>query len=398
MGRVVAIGGMVLSRGLTLEGLMTSYYSRNAGTYDTLLQMCRWFGYRPKYEDLCRVYVTQDNIDRFDAVLTAVEDMKEQFAEMKRQDKKPSEFGLMIQESPDTLETSLLITARNKMKGTEVLTRSLSYGGVYADTSKLSRDISVNNHNVRMVERFLQNVRFEFNDSRYMASSVSKFIIADLIRSLKIPYVNKKFDTDGLAEYIENSDVFMYWDVVIARGDSKSPEMQSCFGISNLSATVRNFHTKGEQDAYIRIGGTNNRVMDPGIFDAGLDLTAPQKELILKERGKSPNSELVAADYLKLRQNPLLVIYPIDLFTKLSSAQEDMCLTSEQRDKLIRRKEAIKDEVGNRTTPLVAFAFGFPKKESAVKLTYRANRIKLDELTKGLEIDDEGEGAEEADD
>lgn len=55
---------MVLSRGLTLEGLMTSYYSRNADTYDTLLQMCRWFGYRPGYEDLCRVYLTQENIDR----------------------------------------------------------------------------------------------------------------------------------------------------------------------------------------------------------------------------------------------------------------------------------------------------------------------------------------------
>lgn len=39
--RVIAIGGMVLSRGLTLEGLMVSYYSRNAGAYDTLLQMCR---------------------------------------------------------------------------------------------------------------------------------------------------------------------------------------------------------------------------------------------------------------------------------------------------------------------------------------------------------------------
>lgn len=44
---------------------MTSYYSRNAGTYDTLLQMCRWFGYRPGYEDLCRVYLTQENIDRW---------------------------------------------------------------------------------------------------------------------------------------------------------------------------------------------------------------------------------------------------------------------------------------------------------------------------------------------
>ena len=90
--RVIAIGGMVLSRGLTLEGLMTSYYSRNAATYDTLLQMCRWFGYRPGYEDLCRVYLTQENVDRFDAVLDAVEDLKLQFAEMDRQGKIADSF------------------------------------------------------------------------------------------------------------------------------------------------------------------------------------------------------------------------------------------------------------------------------------------------------------------
>lgn len=74
--RVIAIGGLVLSRGLTLEGLMVSYYSRNAGAYDTLLQMCRWFGYRPRYDDLCRVYLSQINIDRFDAVREAVSDLK----------------------------------------------------------------------------------------------------------------------------------------------------------------------------------------------------------------------------------------------------------------------------------------------------------------------------------
>ena len=77
---------------------MISYYSRNAGAYDTLLQMCRWFGYRPKYKDLCRVYLTQENIDRFDAVLDAVDDLRQQFEEMERQDKKPKDFGLMVKE------------------------------------------------------------------------------------------------------------------------------------------------------------------------------------------------------------------------------------------------------------------------------------------------------------
>jgi hypothetical protein len=147
--RVIAIGGMVLSRGLTLEGLMTSYYSRNAGAYDTLLQMCRWFGYRPKYEDLCRVYMTQVNVDRFVAALDAVDDLKSQFAEMELQGKSPKDFGLMVKESPDTLETTLLISARNKTRHTDKIDYHLNYGGVYADTSKLSKDPEINKLNIK---------------------------------------------------------------------------------------------------------------------------------------------------------------------------------------------------------------------------------------------------------
>ena len=54
---VIAVGGFSLSRGLTLEGLVVSYFLRNSMMYDTLLQMGRWFGYRRGYEDLCRVWM-----------------------------------------------------------------------------------------------------------------------------------------------------------------------------------------------------------------------------------------------------------------------------------------------------------------------------------------------------
>lgn len=389
--RVIAIGGMVLSRGLTLEGLMTSYYSRNAGTYDTLLQMCRWFGYRPGYQDLCRVYLSQENVDRFDAVLDAVEDMKSQFAEMKRQDKKPKDFGLLIKESPETLNTAMLITARNKMRGTEVIEYRLNYGGVYADTSKLLRNMAVNNHNFQQVESFLKKIEIQRINNRFMASDVSKFDVASLIRSLRIPYVNKKFDTEGLAEYIENSVIFPYWDVVIATGDAKN--LRNCFGIKDATATERSFHVNGTNDTYIRIGGTNNRVLDPGIFDSGLWLTEPQRELILQQK-QSKGDTLSALDYLRKRSTPILVIYPIELKTKVSDAEcEDV-----DRETLEKLKQSIKDEVGNNTTPLVAFAFGFPEKESSLRLKYRANIVKLDELNGNLEIDDDEEGKEDVDD
>lgn len=45
---VIAIGGDKFSRGLTLEGLSISYFTRESKYYDTLMQMGRWFGFRPK--------------------------------------------------------------------------------------------------------------------------------------------------------------------------------------------------------------------------------------------------------------------------------------------------------------------------------------------------------------
>ena len=70
---VIAVGGNTLSRGLTLEGLVSSYFLRSSNTYDTLLQMGRWFGYRPGYGDLPRIWTTQELADDFE-FLAEVED------------------------------------------------------------------------------------------------------------------------------------------------------------------------------------------------------------------------------------------------------------------------------------------------------------------------------------
>ncbi|MFP3398587.1 Z1 domain-containing protein, partial [Brevibacterium sp. SIMBA_078] len=63
----IAIGGTVLARGLTLEGLAVSFFLRTSNQYDTLLQMARWFGYRPDYDDLPRLWTTDDLVSKFRA-------------------------------------------------------------------------------------------------------------------------------------------------------------------------------------------------------------------------------------------------------------------------------------------------------------------------------------------
>ena len=76
---VIVIGGDKLSRGLTLEGLTVSYFTRSSNTYDTLMQMGRWFGFRPGYLDACRLFTTSTLYASFSHISMATEDLAAQF-------------------------------------------------------------------------------------------------------------------------------------------------------------------------------------------------------------------------------------------------------------------------------------------------------------------------------
>lgn len=92
--KVIAIGGDKLSRGLTLEGLCVSYFLRASRMYDTLMQMGRWFGYRPGYLDLCRLYTTSDLSEWFGHITDAAEELREEFDIMAATGATPREYGL----------------------------------------------------------------------------------------------------------------------------------------------------------------------------------------------------------------------------------------------------------------------------------------------------------------
>jgi hypothetical protein len=114
---VIAVGGDKLSRGLTLEGLVTSYFLRTSSMFDTLMQMGRWFGYRPGYADLCRVYTTPWLQGAFREITLAFEELRESFDEMARAQRKPIDFGLKVREPSE----KLLITAGNKIRRGETV-------------------------------------------------------------------------------------------------------------------------------------------------------------------------------------------------------------------------------------------------------------------------------------
>ena len=80
---VIVIGGNTLSRGLTLEGLVVSYFVRTASAYDTLLQMGRWFGYRSGYEDLPRIWMTRELEEQFMALATVEAEIRDDVCQIR---------------------------------------------------------------------------------------------------------------------------------------------------------------------------------------------------------------------------------------------------------------------------------------------------------------------------
>ena len=389
--RVIAIGGFILSRGITLEGLMTSYYSRNSTAYDTLLQMCRWFGYRPGYEDLCTVYMTQISYDCFYAISEAIDNLDSQLEMMAVRGATPKEFGLMIKESPDTLETDLLVTARNKMRNSTEIIRGLNYSGVAIDTSKLYKNPQKNERNYREVKKLISNLHnvnknVEIINNRYMIKDVDNNTIADFISNLDIPFENKKFDTESIASFIKKGEYYDKWDIVFAKGDEKIGGKK--FRINNdcsISPVHRSFaYEKGED--IVRIAKNNNRLLDPGIFNSGLsDEQIEIAKKSAKERAerknliKEPNP--IAEDYLGVpNRKPLLVILPVQLI------QDD--IIAKNSDYSEEKKKIIDDYEINNT--LIGIGIGFAGREGKVMMRFRINKVKQQEyLNKFIEMEDE---------
>lgn len=76
----IYVGGTMLGRGLTLKGLAITYIIRTAkgvSTADTVQQRARWFGYKMRYLDLCRIFAVGKIIKEFREIRDHEEDLWE---------------------------------------------------------------------------------------------------------------------------------------------------------------------------------------------------------------------------------------------------------------------------------------------------------------------------------
>src|SRR6201999_2507751 len=144
-----------LSRGLTLMGLSISYFKRDSKAYDTLLQMGRWFGYRPGYDDLCRVWMPGMVQEWFTHIGEVVSELRSDLLRMHASRQPPRRFGIRVRCHPDLL----LITARNKMRHGEEVDVAVSYSGHAAETPYLPARPQDNVDNLDALGEFLSTLK-----------------------------------------------------------------------------------------------------------------------------------------------------------------------------------------------------------------------------------------------
>lgn len=207
--RVIAVGGLALSRGLTLEGLMVSYFYRNTATFDVLMQMGRWFGYRRGYEDLFQIWTSHTSALWYAEVARASAELKNDIREMFDQQLTPKDFGIKVRDNCDDLQ----ITASNKMRTAVSKDMMYSFYGNIYDTPYITSNIDHNKINTQQVQDFASHLlsqgyplRFtdyrkankDANDtsdgsSRYFAD-VPKDVVVEFLRGIKYSMANPRFD------------------------------------------------------------------------------------------------------------------------------------------------------------------------------------------------------------
>ena len=363
---VIAIGGDKLARGLTLEGLTVSYFLRASRMYDTLMQMGRWFGYRPGYLDLCRLYTTPDLAEWFQHITEASEELRQEFDHMVAVGGTPKQYGLRVKSHP-----ALMVTSRVKMRnGTEL---QLSFAHSISETVVFHKDVENISTNLRAADNFIRQLgaptetsptRSRPNGRRhrwsgtYLWSDVGAFEVMAFLDSYITHDSAVRVHSRILREFIEAQvevDELVSWTVALISGGRGG---QHVLGGHNISLTERSPSNRGapltETDRYVI-----RRLLAPR--DEAIDLERDDYESALRvtvdswreDAGRSRRQEkptTPSGPSIRERRNArngLLLLYP------LSPAGDH-----------------VDGEV-----PVIGFGISFPKSPSARTVTYTVNNV-----------------------
>jgi len=372
---VVAVGGFSLSRGLTLEGLTASYFLRNSVMYDTLMQMGRWFGYRPDYEDLCRIWMPQQAASWYAHIGEATEELQLELKRMQQANATPEQFGLAVRSHP----SALMVTARNKMgAGKKHIMVGLSNS--FIETVKLSGGSTALDRNRKAGSRLLRELKANGHGSEnarevaggWLVENASWKIVDNFLRDFENDRESILTDTRPVRSYIAERaiDELGQWDILIA---SLKPGAENG-GPTDISGWPvipprRRLGNEELKRGLLAISGAKARLSSRGVEKTGVKMefvkhaeAEYRKEELAKKSDRDEKDRFNYPDriYRARRTKPLLVLYNIAL-----------------------KKDEIDDNLRAKipAEPVVGWAISFPMSARPdKKVEYVLNPVALREL------------------
>lgn len=393
--RIIAVGGYSLSRGLTLEGLSTSYFYRNTKMYDTLMQMGRWFGYRPHYEDLCQVWINQDAVDWYSYISEASDELKREVRRMQAEQKTPADFGLCVRSD----DATLLVTARNKMRTAKDYTMTVSLSGNIIETPFIHMNEKVQADNLHVTRQLLESIIADgidpvCGDKQYALADKLQFLgvpqqyVRDFLGNYQSHTANSNFHTIELVKQITSSTdgSLDKWDIVVASGTG---EKKLNVGGYSIPCVQRSFGIRPDIGAF-QMSGSKSRLGNRSYAKGGLKKVQADKieagehaEQIKRFGEIRPLNQNVffKPDFFDETRRPLLVIYPVELKAPIE----------------IKTNEDLQEQnaVVNTKNVLIGVSVGIPaiKGRESKQYQYKINLVKYREImgldeTEPDEIDD----------
>jgi hypothetical protein len=377
---VIAIGGDKLSRGLTLEGLSVSYYLRATKMYDTLMQMGRWFGYRPGYEDLCRLFTTILLRDWYCEITAATEELRASFDDMAKRNRTPEQYGLRVRNSA----AGLSVTAPSKMRSAKSIT--MTFSGDISESVTFDVDDAVVQRNVvtleELIDRLKTDPQLTFTNAargngrggNYVWEHVGGDVVADFFDGYIADPMALRAKPQLLAGYIRDGlKVGELTEWTVALVTSSSAQRDATIAGLPVGLTTRK---PMKEMAEIRSSRryTIRRIVSPA--DETIDFTDEQREAAMEAlreelRVKATEDEpYEEPDYPRGRtlrsqrspQQALLLLYVLDN---------------------IRGEEQIA------VSPVVGFAISFPFSPTQLTASYRVNETWIQQMLSELPDDDE---------
>jgi hypothetical protein len=322
---LIVIGGFSLSRGLTLEGLTITYFLRSTAMYDTLLQMGRWFGYRSKYEDICRIWMTREAMEWYSHITLADAELRNDLASLQRSRLSPLDFGLRVRSHPDTL----LVTARNKIGSSQEIKAEILLADRFVETINIEADNTVIASNQNSAELLIDYCLKTVGTKGCSPSSqhgIYGYLFENIPASHVISFIGSfnslsllTRDPRPLVKHIHNrqDDELKSWDIFVpsplANKTSKSIGEGLVVNLQRRTATFKQYK-EDESGRYISLS-SRGKVAGRGVERIGLteNMVRDIERQWLNENPSKTLKNIPDSVFRIPNRKPLLVVHFLDI-------------------------------------------------------------------------------------